>query len=192
MNNNFIIKKYILVIIVLIELLTSPVLLYSQTREIDITIHICGASESKISLLSLSGTKLFKSIAEAQGIKNGEVAKFYLPKENLPGEFILRFNYKDKKESTFYPCEKNIFISDQDLEFWINPINCNNPDSSWFQQGERENTAYALFKKENNQQKEKLELLQQFLLKYDDTKSKFFKQGNELPRGKQRGILKQS
>ncbi len=55
----------------------------------------------------------------------------------------------------------------------------NNPDSSWFQKDKRENTAFVLYSKENNRQKEKLDLRLEFLMKYDDTKSKFYKQGME-------------
>jgi thioredoxin-related protein len=151
----------------------------AQNRDISLTIHLRGVSESKISLMGLSGTKAFKTIVEVQGIKNGETATLKVPAEHLPGEFVLRFDYKEKKESTPYPSEKNIIINDQDLELWACPMQANNPDSTWLQKGERENAAFALFMKENGRQKEKLGLLQQFLTNYDDTKSKFFRQGIE-------------
>jgi len=56
-------------------------------------------------------------------------------------------------------------------------MHCNNPDSTWFQKGEKENAAFVLFSKENALQKQKIGLLQQFLMNYDDTKSKFYRQG---------------
>jgi len=154
-------------------------LVLAQSKDVTLTIHLRGVSETKISLMGLSGTKAFKTIVEAQGIKNGETATLKVPKENLPGEFVLRFDYKEKKESTPYPSEKNILINDQDLELWVSPMQANNPDSTWLQKGERENAALALFMKENGRQKEKLGLLQQFLANYDDTKSKFYQQGIE-------------
>jgi thioredoxin-related protein len=149
----------------------------AQNRDIHLTIHLRAVSESKISLMGLSGTKAFKTIVEAQGIKNGETTTLKVPKENLPGEFVLRFDYKEKNESTPYPSEKNIIINDQDIELWASPMQANNPDSTWFGKGERENAALALFMKENGRQKDKLGLLQQFLANYDDTKSKFYQQG---------------
>ena len=109
----------------------------AQVRNVAITIHLHGVYESKISLLSLSGNKIFKSSAEVQGIKNGETTRFSVSKENLPGEFVLRFDYKEKESSTPYHSEKYIFINDQDMELWISPIYCNNVDSTWFQKGER-------------------------------------------------------
>ena len=152
---------------------------WAQSPSASITIHLRGVSESKISVLGLSGSKAFKSIVEVEGIRNGGTTIIQVPGENLPGEFVLRFDYKEKESSTPYPSEKYIFISDQNLELWVSPMYCNNPDSTWFQKDERENTAFALFSKENSIQKEKLGLLQQFLMNYDDTKSKFYGLGIE-------------
>ena len=149
----------------------------AQTRNVAITIHLRAVYESKISLLALSVSKTFKPIEEVQCIKNGETTKLSVAKEYLPGEFVLRFDYKEKEESTPYPSEKYIFISDQNLELWVSPKYCNNVDSSNFQKDERENATFVKFSKENSLQKEKLGLLQNFLMNYDDTDSKFYQQG---------------
>lgn len=150
---------------------------WANARDATVTIHLRNVYESKISILGLSGTKAFKTITEVQVVKNGETTILKVPKENLPGEFVLRFDFKEKKESTSYPSERRIIINNQDLELWVNPMQANNRDSTWLQKGERENTVLALFLKENSRQKEKLGLLQQFLANYDDTKSKFYQQG---------------
>lgn len=157
--------------------LISPFHLSAQTHDASITIHLRGVYESKISLLSLDGNRTFKPILEVQGIKNGETSKLSVSKEYLPGEFVLRFDYKETDASTSYPSEKNIFINDQDLELWVSPKYCNNADSTWFQKDERENTKFVQFSKENGRQKEKLGLLQNFLMNYDDTESTFYQQG---------------
>lgn len=149
----------------------------AQSRDISITIHWRGVCESKISLLSLSDSRTFKSFAEVNGIRNGETTILNVPQEKLPGEFVLRFDYKEKETSTPYPSEKNIFINDQDLILWVSPIYCNNADSTYFQRDERENKTFAQFSKENSKQKEKLSLLQNFLMNYDNTESKFYQQG---------------
>ncbi len=157
--------------------LASPFNLYAQARDVDIILHIRGIYESKISLLALSGSKTFKSIAEVKGIKNGETTKLSVSKEYLPGEFVLRFDYKETEAGSLYPSEKSIFICEQDLELRVNPKYCNNSDSTWFQKDERENTAFARFSKENDRQKEKLGLLQNFLMNYDEPGSRFYRQG---------------
>jgi len=58
-----------------------------------IAIHLRGVYESKINLISISGTKPSKSIAVAQGIINGETAIIQVSKEILPGESVFRFDY---------------------------------------------------------------------------------------------------
>jgi len=151
----------------------------AQGKSVTVTVHLRGVSESKLSILGLSGSKIYKPLVEVPVVANGEMAKLVVPAENLPGEFVLRFDYKEKKESTPYPSEKSIIINNQDLELWASPAYCNNADSTWFQKGERENATYLKFSKENGKQKEKLGLLQQFLMNYDDTKSSFYQDGTK-------------
>ncbi|MCX6234149.1 MAG: thioredoxin-like domain-containing protein [Bacteroidetes bacterium] len=185
MNKHFTGVGFLPVITVLLGL-SLPFNLYAQVRDVAITIHLRGVYDSKISLLALSVSQTFKPIAEVQGIKNGETTKLSVSKEYLPGEFVLRFDYKETDASTPYPSEKYIFINDQDLELWVSPVYCNNADSTWFQRDERENATFIQFSKENGRQKEKLALLQNFLMNYDDTESKFYQQGiNEYEQRRQ-------
>jgi len=151
----------------------------AQNRDIIITIHLRGVYESNISLLSLSDSRTFKPFKEVYGIKNGTTTSIDVLMEKLPGEFVLRFNYNETNTSTSYPSEKYIFINNQDLELWANPKYCNNADSTYFQKGENENSTFMQFSKENDKQKEKLGLLQNFLINYDDTESTFYKKGSK-------------
>lgn len=160
----------------LIVLLPASALLRAQTDDAIITIHLRGVYETKISILPLSGPSAFTPIAEVQGVKNGMATQLTVAKEYLPGEFVLRFDYKDKELSTPYPAEKNIFISSQDLDLWAHPLFINNIDSTRFQPEEKENTAFMAFARENAKQKQKIGLLQDFLMNYDDTGSELYKQ----------------
>ncbi len=149
----------------------------AQVRDVELTIHLRGVYESKVSLLALSGAGLFKPIAEVQGLKDGTTTSIAISKDKLPGEFVLRFDYKETDVSTPYPSEKTIFINDQNLELWVSPKYCNNTDSAYFQPDEKENRAYMRFSNENSKQKEKLGVLQNFLMNYDDTGSLLYQQG---------------
>ncbi len=151
--------------------------LSAQTHDVTLTLHLRGVYESKISILALTISKTFKPIVEVPGIKDGETTKITIPKDKLPGEFVIRFDYKENESSTPYPSEKNIFAYQQDLELWVSPKYCNNGDSTRFQTGELENATFVQFSKENGKQKEKIGLLQNFLMNYDDTGSKFYQQG---------------
>lgn len=149
----------------------------TQALDTTITIHLRGVYESKISLLPLTGANTIKPIAAVEMVKNGETTTIQVSKDYLPGEFVLRFDYKEKASSAPYPSEKRIIIYNQDLDLWVHPIYCNNGDSTWFQKDERENTAYSRFLKENAKQKAMLGLLQNFLLNYDDANSSFYNNG---------------
>jgi thioredoxin-related protein len=133
--------------------------------------------ESKISLLPLIGTNALKPVTIVDGVKNGETTILQIPADNLPGEFVIRFDYKENTASNPYPSEKRIIISNQDLVLWVNPIYCNNADSTWFQKDERENNAYSGFLKENGIKMKMIDLLQNFLLNYDNPGSSFYKNG---------------
>ncbi len=150
---------------------------WSQNIPVSLRIHLRGVYESKISLIPLTGSNQFKSIVEVPGLKNGETTNFEVPTGELPGEFVLRFDYKEKKDSPSYPSEKRILIHMQSLELWLNPMYCNNQDSAWFQKGERENTTFTSFLNENKKNRSMISELQNFLMNYDDTKSKFYRQG---------------
>ncbi len=159
-------------------ILHSPIASFSQSRPAgrEIVIHLRGVYDSRFSLLGLSGSRLFKPVVEVSGTKNGETARLQVPAGEIPSEFVLRCDYREKETDTPYPSEKTIFMNNQDLELWISPKYSNNPDSTWFQKGETENATFFKFSGENGARKEKLGVLQQFLMNYDDTSSALFKQ----------------
>ncbi|MFO7614806.1 MAG: redoxin domain-containing protein [Bacteroidales bacterium] len=157
-----------------------PLHIFSQETKpggTNLTIHHRGVYESKISVLALSRTYTMQPILSEEGIKNGETVLFTIPAENLPGEFVIRFDYKEKETSKPYPSEKSLLISFQDIELRVHPMFSNNADSTWFNEGELENTALAQFMSENYRQKEVLGMLQNFLLNYDDDQSAFYEEG---------------
>jgi thioredoxin-related protein len=164
---------------ILLIILLFPVLSSAQIQPRVITIHLRGVYESKISLLALTESRTFKPILEVPGVQNGDTARLLVTGEYLPGEFVLRFDYREQESDTPYPSEKYIFINDQDLELRVSPMYCNNADSTWFQAGERENATYTGFSKENGGKREKLGVLQNFLMNYDETGSPFYQQGIE-------------
>lgn len=143
-------------------------------RDVRLTVHLRGVFESKISILGLTPANTMQAFLVQEGVKNGHVAEFIIPGEKLPGEFVIRFDYKEKESSNPYPSEKEMIINDQDLVLQVHPMFANNPDSTRFQDDERENAAYVRFMIENARQKEMLGLLQNFLLNYDDDQSAFY------------------
>ncbi|WP_316818042.1 TlpA family protein disulfide reductase [Pedobacter nyackensis] len=154
-----------------------------QQKDISLKIHMSGVAKSKISLLSLSGATI-KTIVENPGINDGGTAVLTIPKEELPGEFVLRFDYQEKESSNPYPAEKRILLNNQNLELWARPKALNHPDSTYFQKGEIENNIIAGFAVDNLKKREQLGLLQNFLMNYDQPQSKFFLMGTEEYEGR--------
>lgn len=155
-------------------------------------IHLRGVHDSKVSVQSFASGNL-RTVAEFPLLKGGQNTVLQIPQENLPGEFVLRFDYKELETGTPYPAEKRIVIGKQDLELWVHPKHINNPDSTYFQKGEVENALLARFSIENTQKREKLALLQNVLMGYDEPQSAFYKSAvNEFEtrRGQYNGWLR--
>lgn len=159
----------------IVLLTTVGFCLSSSAQDVNLKVHLTGGIYStKITLMPLTGNNAFKPLIEKPDVKLGEAAVLQVPKDKLPGEFVLRFDYKDKESGNPYPSEKRLFISDQDLELWANPKYANNSDSTWFQKDERENNLYVKFSKENATKREQIGLLQNFLMGYDQPHSEFY------------------
>ena len=179
--------KFFISILLLISLgflLSLPLL--AQTVNVDLTIHVRGVYNSNITLLTLSDSRIYTPIKEVSGIKNGDKITMSVPKENLPGEFVLRFNYRETELAPSYPSEKNLIISGQNLEMWISPKYSGNADSTWFQKGENENTTLENFRIENSRLRDPLGMLQNFLMNYDETNSRFYLEGIKTYENRQR------
>ncbi|WP_245681346.1 thioredoxin-like domain-containing protein [Arcticibacter eurypsychrophilus] len=149
----------------------------SEAQDVTVKIHILGVYESKITLLPLVGANALKPLVEKVGIKSGEISTITVLKDRLPGTFVLRFDYKEKESSTPYPSEKYIFINNQNLELWVQPKAVSNPDSTYFQKDEMENSLFASFSIENAKRKQQIGLLQNFLMAYDKPQSPFYNTG---------------
>lgn len=162
--------------IILTTALTGMMSITAQAQDVSLKIHLSGVAKSKISLLSLTGASI-KTVLEHPSINKGQTATLSIPKALLPAEFVLRFDFQEQESSNPYPSEKHIFINDQNLELWAKPKSLANPDSTYFQKDEKENTLMTRFSMENFKKREQLGLIQNFLMNYDQPTSKFFQMG---------------
>lgn len=163
----------------IIMLVTSMFLpCQSQARvegdQVSITIHLRGVYQSKISLLTLNKAQLFKPIDEIAEVLNGSTVRFLVAPEHTPGEFVIRFDYKETPGSTPYPAEKSLIVGSQNLELWVSPKYCNNSDSTWFQSGELENATLNRFMTLSRETTAQLGLLQNLLMNYDAPQTDFY------------------
>lgn len=149
----------------------------STAQDLQLKIHLTGVYSSKISIMPLSGSGALKPFIEKPDVKNNETVILTIPKDKLPGQFVLRFDYVEKQGVAPYPSEKYFFINNQNLEMWARPKAVNNPDSTYFQKDEKENALFAAFSKDNSSRKSQLGILQNFLMSYDQPQSKFYQTG---------------
>ncbi|MCF7870909.1 MAG: thioredoxin family protein [Candidatus Omnitrophica bacterium] len=142
------------------------------------TVHLREVFDAKVSLIPFAGQRAVysKPIEEVFGVKEGETATISVPARYLPGEFLLRLDYRKKKTDKPYPAERVVFINKQDIEITVNPPYINNDDKTKFNKGEKENTVYSVFMKENREKRLPLDLLRQLLLEYDRSEAKFYAQ----------------
>jgi thiol-disulfide isomerase/thioredoxin len=140
-----------------------------DTKDRRLIVHLQEVFDAKVSVIPFNGLKAVYAnpIGEAAGVKNGGTAMIKIPSEYLPGEFLLRLDYRAKETDPPYPAERSVFINTQDVELTVNPPYINNSDKTKFGAGETENTVYSAFVKENGAKRMPIDLLMQFLLSYD-------------------------
>jgi hypothetical protein len=147
-----------------------------QVRQSDLLliVHLRGISKCKISLSPMTGARALSPIGVLEEVRYGEPDTLIISGNYLPGEFTLSFDCMENDEDLAYHSERILIALDQDIELWVNPIYCNNEDSTWFRSDEKENTACLRFFRENAKLREPLMLLQKILWDYDDFKSEFY------------------
>ncbi|MDP8297975.1 MAG: redoxin domain-containing protein [Candidatus Orphnella occulta] len=146
----------------------------TKTGDHLLILHLQGVYSAKVSLIPFIGLKATTPIAEVADLKDGGTATLKIPAQYLPGEFVLRLDYRAKEGDSPYPSEKGLFINNQDIELFIDPLHVHDADYTKFSDGETENTAYAKFMEENNEKRMPIEFIKQFLLSYDRPKSKLY------------------
>lgn len=144
--------------------------------ERSLAVRLQGVFSAKVSLIPFEGLKAVNPIAEIEDVKNGETTVIKIPAQYLPGEFVLRVNYRAEESSRPYPAERTIFINKQDVELSVNPLYIRNSEHTKFSAGETENTVYNAVMEENAVKRAQIDLLRQFLLSYDRPKSQVYKQ----------------
>lgn len=145
-----------------------------------LTIHIRGINSSDISIQPFIKGVAIQPVVKKENVQNGQTVELVVPKEYLPGEFVIRYDYKQLPSDQPYPSEQRLIINKQSLKYSVNPPFCNNKDSMKIEaiEGlETENSALRTFQQEFGILKSKLVVLQQFLMSYDETSSSVFKAG---------------
>jgi hypothetical protein len=144
-------------------LILPHVMGYAATRTLSIKLR--GVYDSKITLTPFDGVRFATPLAVVPGIKNGGETRFSVPDSLLPGEFLLRFDYRAKETDSPYPAEVQLYLNREDILVNAHPLYLRG--DSLRLEGDRENAAWFDFMKKSTEQRQPLALLQQLLGQYD-------------------------
>lgn len=175
---NLLVSVYVTAWVFVSALVFGMPLLAQDANDRQLVVHLQGVFEAKVSLILFNGLKAvyLNPVGEVLNVKNGQTATIEIPPQYLPGEFLLRIDYRAKEADSPYPAERIIYINKQDIELSVKPPYINNSDITNFSAGEKENTVYNAFIKENSAKRMQIDLLRQLLLGYDQPKSDFYNQ----------------
>ncbi|MFV0291456.1 MAG: hypothetical protein ACK5IJ_11270, partial [Mangrovibacterium sp.] len=137
-----------------------------------LTVAIKGVFDSKLTVSRYENGAYASPIKEVPNVKDAAI--FSIPKDKLPGQFLLRMDYREKETDQPYPSEFTFFMSEGDLKIEINPLKTT-IDSINFS-GNKENPVYYTFMQEDSRYRQQLALLEQLLVGYDSPNSSLYKQ----------------
>lgn len=140
-----------------------------------LTVQLRGVYDAKVSVSAYSKGKYQAPFSETPDVTG--TVQVSIPGECLPGQFLLRMDYRKKAEDQPYPAEFVFFMNNHDLELKLNPLNLR-PDSIDFGNDD-ENPVYYGFLKGNEERRQQLILLEQVLAGYDSPGSQFYKIAKE-------------
>ena len=95
-----------------------------QAKKQELTVCLRGVSDSKITLKPFNGITFGQPLRVRNDIKSGEKVIFEIPGEMLPGEFMLRFDYRKDQDSNPYPGELQLYLNKESITVHANPGTC--------------------------------------------------------------------
>ncbi|SFE63008.1 thioredoxin-like domain-containing protein [Sunxiuqinia elliptica] len=145
--------------------------LYAVQDSVKLTVRLRGVYDSKITITPYRNGLYKEPLKELAGVQT-EVT-MAIPKAYLPGQFLLRMDYRKQAADQPYPSEFIFFLNKDDLTIGINPLHTQ-PDSVRLK-NDQENTAYFSFMQENVGRRQQLIILEQVLAEYQPKGNRFYR-----------------
>jgi hypothetical protein len=108
-------------------------------------------------------------------LKSGQTAILDIPSHCLPGEFIIRYDYRIKVTDSSYPSEQRIMIGRDGISFEIDPTKASDKSSIRWRSGAAEDRTWDTFLIRRQAWKSKLVPMRQWLETEGDTRSTLYK-----------------
>jgi hypothetical protein len=146
----------------------------ASAQDVSLALKLRGVFDSKATLLAVAGNGI-KEVTAVSSIRGGTSTVLRIPKDMLPGEFVLRMDFKEKPSGISYPSEKRLIVNAENIELVVNPKFMNNPDSTYYLKGGEEDALLSRFSRENAKKKDQLNLLHNFLIGYEEIQTEVYR-----------------
>lgn len=156
----------------LIAVLLSCATMRAMAQDCSVTVTIRGVHDAKLSISKFSNGRYGQAFETVSDVSGQTVLR--VPKSLLPGQFLLRMDYRKKETDNPYPSEFIFFLNKENIGLGINPL-ATQLDSIVFQ-NDNETPLYYSFMNENAAKKRQLALVGQVLESYNDRAGKFYKE----------------
>jgi len=163
-------------IILLIVFVQISLCSYSA-GERTVIVKLRGVYESGINVMAFDGVGFTLPAGEIAGVKPGVSVKFTIPEQLLPGEFLFRFEYREKTGGKSLQSEIPLIINKEDISVEANPQYLQGDSLRLV--NDRENAAWSAFTVQNTQKRGQLGLLDQLCTGYTDHRSKVYRAASE-------------
>jgi len=134
-----------------------------------LTVKLRGVYDSKITLTPFDGIRFALPLSVVPGVKAGGEVQLVIPDSLLPGEFLIRFDYRAKETDSPYPAELQLYINREDISVDAHPLYLRG--DSLRLTNDRENAAWFAFTNKSERQRQQIGLLRQLLEQYDSPSS---------------------
>lgn len=141
--------------------------LHATPRKLSIKLR--GVYDSRITLTPFDGLGMSVPLTIVPDVKNGSEVQLSIPESLLPGEFLVRFDYRLKETDNLYPVDLQLFINRENIQVNANPLYLQG--DSLQLTGDRENKAWFTFMNKSEQKRQQIGLLRRLLEQYDQPTS---------------------
>lgn len=158
-----------------LDLITFVVLLCGinvlEAQNCSVNVKLRGVYDATLSISKFENGRYGEAIQTVSEVRND--AFLTVPADKLPGQFLLRMDYRQKVTDNPYPSEFVFFVNKDNISLGINPM-VTRADSVTFE-NDSENPVYYSFMRENALRRQQLALVGQLLEGYENRSGRFYR-----------------
>lgn len=142
-----------------------------------IIISPIGIHSTNVAVYPTYGYSVLHSMAQVASVQRNQTVLMDISSSILPGEFIIRYDYRVRETDSSYPSEQRIMIGVEGVSFEIDPTRASEMTSIRWRSGSLENLTWDDFLMKRRAWQAKLVPIRKWLEAEDNTRSKIYKIG---------------